>query len=204
MSENTFAPIVSEVSRFAESANDLASLQKFIVEIIPQRLTYCNWAGFYMLDSSDPETPVLGPFRGAATNHIRIVTDPVLHTIHASLYLERALVPAGSCWNDVSRSTGKGFQRKMPSLEDERICRLVDELVKALVDNIAAVRTFIVEENGITTVHVQVAPIDLGKVLGKQGRTARSIRVILSAAAMKLQKRYALDILRPDGESSNE
>ena len=46
MSENTFTQILSEVSTFADSANDLASLQNFIFEIIPQRLTHYNWTGF--------------------------------------------------------------------------------------------------------------------------------------------------------------
>jgi GAF domain-containing protein len=72
MSENTFAEILSEVSIFAESANDLASLQSFIIEIISQRLPYYNWTGFYMLDPDDSETLVLGPFRGAPTEHVRI------------------------------------------------------------------------------------------------------------------------------------
>ena len=72
MCENAFARILSEVSKFAESANDLASLQNFIVEIIPNRLPYYNWTGFYMLDSDDAETLVLGPFRGAPTEHVRI------------------------------------------------------------------------------------------------------------------------------------
>jgi L-methionine (R)-S-oxide reductase len=72
MSENTFAQILSEVSTFAESANDLAALQNFIVEIIPNRLPYYNWTGFYMLDPDDTETLVLGPFRGAPTEHVRI------------------------------------------------------------------------------------------------------------------------------------
>ncbi len=49
MSENTFAQILSQVSTFAESANDLASLQNFIVEIIPQRLSNYNGTGFYTL-----------------------------------------------------------------------------------------------------------------------------------------------------------
>jgi hypothetical protein len=60
MFENTFAQILSQVSTFAESANDLASLQNFIVKIIPQRLPNYNWTGFYMLDPGDPETLVLG------------------------------------------------------------------------------------------------------------------------------------------------
>jgi L-methionine (R)-S-oxide reductase len=72
MSENTFAQILSEVSAFAASANDLASLQKFIVEIIPQHLPYYNWTGFYMLDPGDSETLVLGAFHGAPTEHVRI------------------------------------------------------------------------------------------------------------------------------------
>jgi len=72
MSENTFAQILSEVSTFAQSASDLASLQNFIVEMIPQRLPYYNWTGFYMLDPSDSEMLVLGPFRGALTDHVRI------------------------------------------------------------------------------------------------------------------------------------
>jgi L-methionine (R)-S-oxide reductase len=72
MFDNTFAQILSQVSTFAESANDLASLQNFIVEIIPQRLPNYNWTGFYMLDPGDPETLVLGPFHGAPTEHVRI------------------------------------------------------------------------------------------------------------------------------------
>src|ERR1700721_2118301 len=72
MSESTFDQILSEISTFAQSANDLASLQNFIVEIIPQRLPYYNWTGFYMLDPNDPEMLVLDPFHGAPTEHVRI------------------------------------------------------------------------------------------------------------------------------------
>jgi L-methionine (R)-S-oxide reductase len=72
MRENAFAKILSEVSAFAETASDLVALQNFIVEIIPDRLRYYNWTGFYMLDPEDAETLVLGPFRGAPTEHVRI------------------------------------------------------------------------------------------------------------------------------------
>src|SRR6201992_264435 len=72
MSKRTFDQILSEISSFAKSASDLASLQNFIVDIIPRRLRYYNWTGFYMLDPNDPETLVLGPFRGAPTEHVRI------------------------------------------------------------------------------------------------------------------------------------
>jgi GAF domain-containing protein len=72
MRGNVFAEILSEVSAFAETASDLAALQNFIVEIIPNRLHYYNWTGFYMLDPDDAETLVLGPFHGAPTEHVRI------------------------------------------------------------------------------------------------------------------------------------
>src|ERR1700761_6142570 len=72
MSKSTFDQILSEISSSAKSASDLASLQNFIVQIIPSRLTYYNWTGFYMLDPTDPEILVLGPFRGAPTEHVRI------------------------------------------------------------------------------------------------------------------------------------
>lgn len=72
MSETVFAGILSDVSAFAKAASDLAALQEFIVETIAERLRYYHWTGFYMLDPGDPETLVLGPFRGAPTEHVRI------------------------------------------------------------------------------------------------------------------------------------
>ncbi|HEY0265080.1 MAG TPA: GAF domain-containing protein [Granulicella sp.] len=72
MPEKPFTQILSEVSSFAQSASALAELQNFIVDIIPQSLSYYNWTGFYMLDPDDPKTLVLGPFRGAPTEHVRI------------------------------------------------------------------------------------------------------------------------------------
>jgi predicted RNA-binding protein YlqC (UPF0109 family) len=53
----------------------------------------------------------------------------------------------------------------------------------------------VAEGEQTTVLALRVAPGDLGRVIGKQGRTARSIRTILGAAAMKLQKRFALEIL---------
>ena len=47
-------------------------LQKFIVEFIPQRLPYYHWTGVYMIDPDDPEMLILGPFRGAPTERVRI------------------------------------------------------------------------------------------------------------------------------------
>src|SRR6202000_1263786 len=67
-----FRDIVSEIRRFAERAEDLTSLQEFCVDITAARLPSYNWVGFYMLDPDDENMLVLGPFRGAPTEHIRI------------------------------------------------------------------------------------------------------------------------------------
>src|SRR6201996_2673363 len=72
MSQEAFAQILSEVNTFAKAAPTLGALQSFIVEVIPKRLPYYNWTGFYMLDPNDPEMLVLGPFHGAPTEHVRI------------------------------------------------------------------------------------------------------------------------------------
>ncbi len=72
---------------------------------------------------------------------------------------------------------------------------LIEEIAKALVDNPEEVTVRAVEGEQTTVLELRVAPADLGKVIGKQGRTARSIRTILSAAGMKLKKRFTLEIL---------
>ena len=72
---------------------------------------------------------------------------------------------------------------------------LVEEIAKALVDEPGQVQVNALEGEQSTVLELRVAPNDLGKVIGKQGRTARSIRTILGAASMKLKKRYTLEIL---------
>lgn len=72
---------------------------------------------------------------------------------------------------------------------------LVEEIAKALVDEPEQVQVSAVEGEQSTVLELRVAPNDLGKVIGKQGRTARSIRTILGAASMKLKKRFTLEIL---------
>jgi predicted RNA-binding protein YlqC (UPF0109 family) len=72
---------------------------------------------------------------------------------------------------------------------------LVEMIAKALVDNPEQVMVTEVEGEQTTVLELRVAPSDLGKVIGKQGRTARCIRTILGAAGMKLRKRFVLEIL---------
>jgi predicted RNA-binding protein YlqC (UPF0109 family) len=71
---------------------------------------------------------------------------------------------------------------------------LILSVAQALVDDTAAVNVLLQESDADATIILTVAPSDLGKVIGKQGRTARSMRTILQAASMKQQKRYSLDI----------
>jgi hypothetical protein len=75
------------------------------------------------------------------------------------------------------------------------IKELVEEIAKALVDIPEEVKVREVEGEQTTVLELRVAASDLGKVIGKQGRTARSIRTLLGAAGMKLNRRFSLEIL---------
>lgn len=72
---------------------------------------------------------------------------------------------------------------------------LVAFLAKSLVDDPDAVRTRTFERDQQTVIELEVAPEDLGKVIGRQGRTARAIRTLLSAASKRSRRRYTLDIV---------
>jgi predicted RNA-binding protein YlqC (UPF0109 family) len=72
---------------------------------------------------------------------------------------------------------------------------LIEFLARSLVDQPDEVEVFEVEEDGTQVLELQVAKQDLGKVIGKQGRTARALRTVLSAASTKLKKRVVLEIL---------
>ena len=73
--------------------------------------------------------------------------------------------------------------------------QLVEDIAKALVDIPEEVVVREVTGEQVTVLELRVAPSDLGKVIGKQGRTARSIRTLLGAAGMKLDRRFTLEIL---------
>lgn len=72
---------------------------------------------------------------------------------------------------------------------------LIRYIAQALVDNPEQVAVTEVEGNQTSVLELKVAKEDLGKVIGKQGRTARAMRTILSAASAKLKKRTVLEIL---------
>lgn len=72
---------------------------------------------------------------------------------------------------------------------------LVEYIAKSLVDKPEEVQVTEVGGEQATVYELRVAKEDLGKVIGKQGRTARAIRTILGAASTKLKKRSVLEIL---------
>jgi predicted RNA-binding protein YlqC (UPF0109 family) len=72
---------------------------------------------------------------------------------------------------------------------------LIEQIAKALVDAPDQVAVDPVEEDGETVLELKVAEGDLGKVIGKQGRTARAMRTVLNAAGIKQHKRYSLEIV---------
>lgn len=72
---------------------------------------------------------------------------------------------------------------------------LVEYVARALVDNPDQVEVSEVEGNQTSVLGLKVAKEDLGKIIGKQGRTARAMRTILNAASAKVRKRTVLEII---------
>jgi predicted RNA-binding protein YlqC (UPF0109 family) len=72
---------------------------------------------------------------------------------------------------------------------------LIEYIAKSLVDEPEAVEVTAVEGERTIIYELTVAPTDLGKVIGKDGRTARAIRTLLAATSAKMRKRAVLEIL---------
>ncbi|MFO8048225.1 MAG: KH domain-containing protein [Desulfosudaceae bacterium] len=72
---------------------------------------------------------------------------------------------------------------------------LIEHIAKALVDNPDQVAVTEVDGSQTSVLELKVAKEDLGKIIGKQGRTARAMRTLLSAASAKLKKRTVLEIV---------
>jgi len=75
------------------------------------------------------------------------------------------------------------------------IVALVETLAKALVEKPDEVFVEPFEEHGQTVIELEVAESDVGRVIGRQGRMARSLRTIMNAAALRTRKRYQLEIV---------
>lgn len=71
---------------------------------------------------------------------------------------------------------------------------LVEYIAKSLVDRPGEVRVFLEEKEDVTVLHLSVAKEDLGKIIGRQGRTARALRTLVNAASAKQERRCILEI----------
>ncbi|MGB7438228.1 MAG: KH domain-containing protein [Candidatus Acidiferrum sp.] len=72
---------------------------------------------------------------------------------------------------------------------------LVESIARALVDRPEEVQVNVVEGTQVTVLELRTHPQDLGKVIGREGRTAKAIRTLLGAGGMKLHKRFTLEII---------
>ena len=71
----------------------------------------------------------------------------------------------------------------------------VEMVVKSLVDDVEAVDVREIEREGATLIEVRVAPSDMGKIIGRQGRTVRALRSLAYAVSLKRKHRFILEIL---------
>ena len=74
--------------------------------------------------------------------------------------------------------------------------KLVEAIAKALVDNPEAVEVKQIEDNQTIIIELRVAPSDMGKVIGKQGRIAKALRTVVKAAAMKENIKVVVEIVQ--------
>ena len=91
--------------------------------------------------------------------------------------------------DDLGRNAGEGHGSE-PSLRE-----LINYLARGLVDHPEEVEVEEIEEADALVFELKVAEDDLGKVIGKQGRTAKALRTVLSAASSKMRRRVLLEIL---------
>jgi predicted RNA-binding protein YlqC (UPF0109 family) len=77
----------------------------------------------------------------------------------------------------------------------ERVKELVETIARALVDRPEDVQVRTLGGAQVTVLELRVHADDLGKVIGRQGRTAKAIRTVIGAAGMKVRKRFTLEIL---------
>jgi predicted RNA-binding protein YlqC (UPF0109 family) len=75
---------------------------------------------------------------------------------------------------------------------------LVTQIAQAIVDAPEQVQVATVDDGDVMVLELRVAPTDIGKIIGRQGRTIKSMRTLVGAASLKLQQRYELEIIEED------
>lgn len=71
----------------------------------------------------------------------------------------------------------------------------IEMIVRALVDDAEAVDVRAIDRHGATLIEIRVAPEDMGKVIGRQGRTIRALRSLAHAVGIKKKHRFVLEIV---------
>ncbi len=84
--------------------------------------------------------------------------------------------------------------------QSARVSLLIEQLAQSLVDKPERVAVGTLRGEGVTVFELHVAPEDVGKVIGKQGRIARSMRILLGAMSMSLKQKFTLDIIDKHNE----
>jgi uncharacterized protein len=97
---------------------------------------------------------------------------------------------------------GNAVAAESRAVETVNLTALITEVVKFLVDHPEQVSVEEVKQSGGTVLNLRVAQKDVGKVIGKQGRTVRSLRTLLDAAASKLNTRCTLEIVEDEADAS--
>jgi predicted RNA-binding protein YlqC (UPF0109 family) len=117
-------------------------------------------------------------------------------TLGTMVWTARRFSAAAAC------SSPSGFGRRRSRIQELRMTEvigdgkaLIEQIAKALVDDPAQVAVDEYEDEGEQVLELTVAEGDLGKIIGRSGRTARALRTVLAAAGLKLHKRYALEIV---------
>ena len=87
--------------------------------------------------------------------------------------------------------------------EEPNMDELVRVMARAVAENPDEVEVESFEEDGVMVMELSVAPDDVGKVIGRQGRTVRSMRVILEAASADMDLPHELDIVEEDDEDGD-
>jgi uncharacterized protein len=142
-----------------------------------------------------PQPDSIFPISGRACfagSGAQITAQTIAH-LQCKCYYSRTFPKMKLLWTRLVRGTIMTQQ-----VDTVQVDQLVREIARALVDEPDAVEVESVSRDENTVLKLRVAAQDVGKVIGKQGRTARSVRTILGAVSMKLHHRYTLDILEED------
>jgi uncharacterized protein len=100
-----------------------------------------------------------------------------------------------------------GFGRshyKWKKVPDGSMKELVEEIARALVDHPEDVRVTMLRSSNVSLIELRTHPTDLGKVIGRQGRTINAIRTLLVAAGAKLKTRFSLEVIEERPGTSQE